>query len=313
MSNDTAFPSVLKLSFAGGPHPNEDRAVCAEHAGIRLMAAFDGCGGVGGRRYPQLKNHTGAYIAAGLYADCLREWFAHSAADLPRAHTAEDLGALFRQAAHEYYAKYLGNMHTAVTGSMVRTLPSTTVIALIFENDAALYWAGNTRGYLLTDAGLKQLTGDDLIGQCDAFESLYLDAPIANYLCADQPFTLHEKMIALPQKGVLILATDGAYHALPTPMHFEAMLENTMQKSSAKKQWETLLTEALIKRAADDVTLVLQPFGFHKHEELGAFFDKRRRHVQQAYILPADQAEPGNRLALKSLWEMYQKEQAGYV
>ncbi len=308
MAKQSAFLPALKLSLAGGPHPNEDRAVCAEHAGVRLIAAFDGCGGVGGRRYPLLQNHTGAYIAAGLYADCLREWFTQSATDLPRAHIAEDLGALFAQAAHEYNAKYLGHMPTAVTGSMVRTLPSTAAVALLFDHDAALYWAGNTRGYLLTDAGLKQLTDDDLLGQCDAFESLFEDSPIMNYLCADQPFTMHEKTISLPPRGVLILATDGAYHALPTPMHFEAMLEHTMWKSSAKKQWKKLLTEALIKRAADDMTLVLQPFGFHRYEELSAFFDKRRRHVQQAYILPADQAEPGNRLALKSLWEMYQKE-----
>jgi serine/threonine protein phosphatase PrpC len=308
MAKDTAALPALKLSFAPGQAQNEDRALCLAEAGVSLLAAFDGCGGVGGRRYPQMDNRTGAQIASGLYADCLTEWFAKNAHALPRAGTAEDLTALFVCAAKDYSARYLNLAPSAVTGSMVRTLPSTAAVAMIFGKEAALYWAGNTRGYLLTDAGLKQLTQDDYATRCDAYESLYLDAPIANYLCADRPFHLHETTFELPPRGVLVLATDGAYHALPTPMHFEALLLSTLQQSPARKQWKKILKESLLKRAADDVTLVLQPFGFSKHEEMKPYFDKRRRHVQQAYILPADQAAPGDRIVLRTLWEMYQKE-----
>ncbi|MBN1777962.1 MAG: protein phosphatase 2C domain-containing protein [Clostridiales bacterium] len=298
---------ALKLSFSAGKEPNEDIALCLRHEGVRLLAAFDGCGGVGGRRYAQLDNRTGAHIASGLYAGCLEEWFGENAAALPRENTAEDLSALFARTAREFSARYL-KQPSAVTGSMVRTLPSTAAIALVYPQGAALYWAGNTRGYMLTDRGLRQLTRDDYATKCDAFESLYLDAPIANYLCADQPFGLHETAADLPQKGVLVLATDGAYHALPTPMHFEALLLDALFQSSTKKQWKKRLKESLFTRAADDVTLVLQPFGFRDYAGLNPYFDKRRRHVNQAYILPADKAEADNRLVLKALWEMYQKE-----
>lgn len=308
MAKQSAFFPALKLSFPAGQGLNEDQALCLKHADIRLLAAFDGCGGVGGRRYPQHDNQTGAYIAAGLYADCLTEWFKSNAYDLPRGNIASDLTMLFAQAAREYNARYLDFEPSAVTGSMVRTLPSTAAIALIFGRDAALYWAGNTRGYLLTDRGLMQLTADDLAAPCDAFESLYLDVPISNYLCADRPFVLHEKNLRLPDRGVLVLATDGAFHALLTPMHFEALLLEMLDKASTQKQWKKLLEETLKACAADDVTLVLQPFGYDTHDEMKQRFDRRHRHVRQAYILPAAQAERESMTALRTLWDMYRRE-----
>ena len=308
MAKQPAFLPALKLSFSAGRDFNEDQAVCLQRSGVRLAAAFDGCGGVGGRRYPHLNHHTGAYIASGLYANCLKEWFEDNAGALPLADTADGLSALFARSARDYNARYLELRPSAVTGSMVRTLPSTAAIALLYGREAALYWAGNTRGYLLTAAGLKQLTEDDLATRRSAFDSQFLDAPISNYLCADQPFALHEKTVELPEKGFLILATDGAFHALPTPMHLEALLLDTLEQSSSQRQWKALLTEELLARAADDVTLIIQPFGFQAFDELKPHFDKRRRHVRQAYILPAEQAERENMTVLRTLWEMYQKE-----
>ncbi len=309
MTKITASLPALKLSFSAGQGFNEDRAVCKRYADIRLLAAFDGCGGVGARRYPQMNNHTGAYIASGLYADCLEKWFAKNAFDLPQARTGRELCTLFQQTALAYHERYLESALSAVTGSMVRTLPSTAAIALLFaDSSATVYWAGNTRGYLLTERGLWQLTEDDLATRCDAFESLYADAPISNFLCADQAFALHERRVKLPEKGVLVLATDGAFHALPTPMHFEALLLNTMQEAQTKQQWRRLLKDRLLEQATDDVTLLLQPFGFSALDEMKAHFDKRRRHVHQAYVLPADQAERDSLTALKTLWDMYLKE-----
>ncbi len=181
---------------------------------------------------------------------------------------------------------------------MVRTLPSTTAIALHAGHEVSLYWAGDTRGYLLTAQGLRQLTEDDLAQPCDALDSLYTDTPICNYLCADQPFTLHEARFALPRQAILLLATDGAFHLLPTPMHFEALLLNTMWEATTQKQWGARLKKALSACAADDVTLLLQPVGFAAYEDMRLHFNKRRRHVNQAYILPAESASPRNRLAL---------------
>jgi len=308
MAKITASLPALKLSFSLGKDLSEDRMVTAKRGGVRLLAAFDGCGGVGARRYPQLNNHTGAYLAAGLYADCLSTWFLQHASGLPQADAAGALSALFLQTAAQYNAQYLEAQPSAVTGSMVRTLPSTAAIALLYGDTATVLWAGNTRAYLLTDRGLRQLTQDDLASQCSAFDSLYTDAPITNYLCADRPFALHEATVTLPGQGVFVLATDGAFHALPTPMHLEALLLDTMRQAESKKHWKKLLKEQLADRAADDVTLILQPLGFTTLPEMQAHFDKRRRHVRQAYILPADQAERESLTALKALWDLYQRE-----
>ncbi len=308
MASKKAALPALKLSFPAGQAPNEDRAICLRQSGVRLLAAFDGCGGVGGRRYPQLENRTGAHIASGLYAASLETWFETQAASLPVPHIAQALDTLFLDAARDFDTQYLSTTPTAVTGSMVRTLPSTAAIFLQYKDHATLYWAGNTRGYLLTGQGLRQLSTDDCTAAGDAFESLYRDAPINNYLCADKPFNMREVDIPLPKQGVLVLATDGAYHATPTPMHFEALLLDTLSGTSTKKQWKRALGDALHTNATDDVTLVLQPFGFKAYSELDSYFDKRRRHVQQAYILPAAQTSADARLALQTLWDMYRKE-----
>ena len=308
MTTNMAFLPALSLSFAGGQNQNEDRAVCADCADLHLLAAFDGCGGVGGRRYPHMDNHTSAYLASGLYADCLRTWFYENAAVLPQKDTANALTTLFSKTAKAYQARHLDHAPATVTGSMVRTLPSTTVIALYTGQEVTLYWAGDTRGYLLTAAGLRQLTKDDLALPCDALDSLYTDAPISNYLCADRPFALHEATFALPREGLLLLATDGAFHGLPTPMHFEALLLNTLCAAASQEQWIAQLQNSISACAADDVTLLLQPIGFTSYPSMRHHFDKRRRHVHQAYILPAEDAASDNLLALRSLWEMYQRE-----
>ena len=308
MGKYTASLPALKLSFSVGRDLNEDRAVVARRQAVRLLAAFDGCGGVGARRYQKLNNRTGAYLAAGLYAGCLQRWFDESAPGPPQTPAGEALSALFLQTAVQYNAQVLKAEPSAVTGSMVRTLPSTAAIALLYPEAATVLWAGNTRAYLLTGGGLRQLTQDDLAVPCGAFDSLYADSPITNYLSADQPFALHEITVPLPARGVFILATDGAFHALPTPMHLEALLLDTMCQATGKQQWKQLLKEQLSARAADDVTLILQPLGFAMLAEMQAHFDKRRRHVRQAYILPADQAERENITALRALWDLYQRE-----
>jgi hypothetical protein len=115
------------------------------------------------------------------------------------------------------------------------------------------------------------LTEDDLASQRDAFDSLFLDAPITNYLCADRPFTLHEKTVELPEKGLLVLATDGAYHALPTPMHLEALLLDTLEQAASKRRWKTLLTQSLPPAPRTTLRLILHPSVFLPFEDSRPF------------------------------------------
>ncbi len=40
-----------------------------------LVGVFDGCGGIGSRRYEILNSKTGAYIASRIVGECVAEWF----------------------------------------------------------------------------------------------------------------------------------------------------------------------------------------------------------------------------------------------
>ena len=66
----------LELRFTIKKGENEDEGLAILRDGQCLLAAFDGCGGMGGRQYKLLDNLTGAFIAARLYADTLEMSFA---------------------------------------------------------------------------------------------------------------------------------------------------------------------------------------------------------------------------------------------
>ena len=40
-----------------------------------VAAVFDGCGGIGSRKYPRFMDHTGAYMASRAASGALHDWF----------------------------------------------------------------------------------------------------------------------------------------------------------------------------------------------------------------------------------------------
>jgi len=56
------------------------------------IAVFDGCGGLGAKRYAELSNKTGAYLAARLTAQTTLDWFKENfkGKDIPNAETQEN-------------------------------------------------------------------------------------------------------------------------------------------------------------------------------------------------------------------------------
>ena len=72
-----------------------------------------------------------------------------------------------------------------------------------------------------------QCTRDHLRGDPDPFESLYRDRPLSALISADAPVALSLRRLRVPKPCVLLVATDGAFGCLPTPMEFEMLLLNT--------------------------------------------------------------------------------------
>ena len=57
------------------PQNGEDSYLYSFNENKALVGVFDGCGGIGSRRYEILNGKTGAYIASRIVGECVAEWF----------------------------------------------------------------------------------------------------------------------------------------------------------------------------------------------------------------------------------------------
>ena len=307
----------VMLRFTIKKTDDEDDGCIVKAGSLQMFAAFDGCGGMGGRQYQLLENRTSAYIASHLYSDTVQKWFMKNAAQYEHLEDLTilkaDLESLFHDEAIRFKKKYLDREPSSVVGSMARTLPSTAVIAITSKQEkrCAFFWAGDSRGYLLSGGGLRQITQDDLATGADALENLYSDSAMKNYLNADVPFTLHEKLIELNERTVIVVATDGVFSGLPTPMHFEALLLDTLAASNSIGDWENRLNDGLRAVATDDVTLLLHPFGFENFKALKAEMKPRGDTLNREYITPCVALMQDAPESLRALWKAYREEVEG--
>lgn len=293
---------------------NEDDGFYAFEQDVCILAAFDGCGGMGGRKYQLLDDMTSAYLGSHLYADTVKAYFEDTKALLIRdgiyTGWAQGLECTLRLRAEEYKRDYLDREPSLIVGSMARALPSTAAIALIDAGRGIchFYWAGDSRGYVLCADGLRQYTQDDLVGMPDAFDNIRADAALSNYLCADRPFTLHDIRAVLPKKCIVMTATDGMFGYLPTPIHTEALLLETMQGAKNMREWMDALQSRLKETTADDVTLALWIIGFRSFTAIKKALAPRYRELKQRYLEPFEALSEEDTAALQALWRQYKAE-----
>ena len=283
-----------------------------------LLCVADGCGGIGSRRYEKLEQHTEAYIAARLAVECVREWVAAlDGRSLPQtAENAQHCAGLLCETLHKKMCDFHSQYHNDVSSRVImrglqRTLPTTLCAALIDARatgsvSCVFFWVGDSRGYVLSEAGLRQCTADHVAGQTDAMENLYRDSRLTNVINADGAFTIDTYGLTLQKPCVVLTATDGAFSYLPTPMEFELLLLSTLQAATSLAGWQSRLRNALGKLASDDSTLAMTCFGFEQFEDLQAFFAPRRAMLQAKYITPVRRRKQSIDYA-RGLWAEYRQ------
>lgn len=165
--------------------------------------------------------------------------------------------------------KICGNDSAAqVGGSLKKTFPTTVSIVVaepLDENNVLceFLWAGDSRGFVLDQDGLCQITLDDIDSNADdAFLNLREDGRLTNIANADVDFDLHCRRIQTKSSMMLISSTDGGFAYFPTPMDFEFVLLNTLQMSETPMQWQERLHSVLKEVAGDDFTISIACFGF---------------------------------------------------
>ncbi len=283
-------------------------AVCI-NGDVGVISAFDGCGGIGSRKYPEYGGKTGAYVASRVCSEALLDWFGEipNARPMIKPTNLQDscisLASLYLErlvAANSSVAK------TMMKGALSKSFP-TTVSSVFFRcarssNVAMFTWAGDSRGYLLTPDGLIQVTVDDVLGDENALSNLKSDGNLKNYLCAEGGFSLNYRSVEFDKEVILIVSTDGCFGYFSTPMEFEYMLLDTMSSVSDEEEWKEALGKYILKYTGDDYTLGVVSCGFGGFEKMKAKFAPRKKELYEKYISRIPGASESE---LEDMWNEY--------
>ena len=293
------------------PDNGEDSFAYSVNDSLGMIGVFDGCGGIGSRKYPEYNNKSGAYIASRMTGDMTMNWFKQICAGgiSPFGNNTPQLCNNLKI----NLAERLKGMETMVNnsvmkGSLTKSFPTTASVILFSNAKKTLYstfiWAGDSRGFILTPEGLCQITKDDIEGESDALTNLSADGKLTNLVSAMGDFQLHSRQIVSDEPQILITATDGCFAYFPTPMEFEYMLVESLQQSDSIAQWKQNLDQYVKKFTSDDYTMGIAVCGYTSFENLKQAFASRRMFLYQNYISRLAVGEDDMKVAL---WNEYKK------
>ena len=295
-----AMPSVsFKICTSNVAGEGEDAdPILRVGSDLGLLGVFDGMGGAGGREYDTPDGrHTGAWIASRFARNVVErlmlelikpEW------NLDGPATASELQRVLSSSLAARLAD-LKAPETSLRSKLVKALPTTMTLAVLQRTDPAagtyschLYWAGDSRAYVADpEAGLMQLTTDDLRSGGDAMRNLTDDSAMSNAISADTEFHINHRQVELQAPFLLLCATDGCFAYLRSPMHFEQLLLSTLGTARDVAGWRQALEGAVTAVTGDDAALALLGLG----ADLAGFKQlskDRAADLERRYLDPLD-------------------------
>jgi hypothetical protein len=295
--------------------------------GKGFMAVYDGMGGSGSERVEaEAGAETGARLAA-VAAKAAVEFAAAATPDPLDEDFGRELGQTVYSALKDLDESYPSGQK--IKGKLVRRFPAAfAAVAFAETHEAAYYrvfWAGDARIYAWTPkAGLQQLTCDDLVRPADAFDQLYGDSPLSNCLSAGG-FKLRTAAAVLTLPAVFIAATDGCFHYLPSPFHFEYLWAETLLAADEPDEWRTFFAQKVSELTCDDASAAVAVPGASDFSTLRAAFAERASLLWNDYIQPYADEVRRNGMQIESvyrpafmpagdrLWKKYKKDYSALI
>ncbi|MBU3751208.1 MAG: hypothetical protein FGM52_12310, partial [Mycobacterium sp.] len=245
-----------------------------------MLGAFDGMGGAGSAKVGiDGLEVSGAYAASRLVRQVVERafWSGRSG--------SMDADALSESISEEFAMRRPvdqdGDSAGVIRGSMIKVLPTTAAVVVAEEASQGRWmvdvmWAGDSRVYAITQTdGLQQLTRDD-VEDPDPMTQIRSDQGLKNLISASGAFRLNSARLELVEPFVLLAATDGLFHYLPTPGSLEYLVLQSLQecRDSEDAMAKTLGFKAT-QVARDDVSFALAAAGVPSLSLLRFMFRKR--------------------------------------
>lgn len=293
--NPSTLDAVFCVEKEVKPNNGEDSYYYSVEGKNVMVAVFDGCGGIGSKRYGNYSGKTGAYIASRAVCGAVGTWFKTKNRD------PKELYYYVKRSLEvcEGYA----DKTSRFIGSLGKSFPTTAAIICAREEGkkikATCMWAGDSRCYMLNSKGLHQLSADD-VNEEDAYSNLKSDGVLTNVICASIPFEIRIKEITVDMPCILFTATDGCFGYLKTPMDFEYLLTNLMMKSKNLTEWKKYIYDNLQGFAGDDYTMSVAVFGYGDFRNMQANFVSRNEYVYNTFI--------NSPISSDKKWDMYKTE-----
>ncbi len=305
-------PCIVKGEMISGG--GEDSLICCFCESKGIIGVFDGCGGLGARRYAEFENRTGADIGAAKAASSTLDWY-DSLKLIENKTNNFKLSDNLKRILRENFAllkkqSQIKNV-SILKGSLNNKSFPTTLCCILFnfsniikENVECIYlWAGDSRGYILDCNGLWQITKDDTTADVDGFVH---DAKLENVINADTDFYINERNIFYKSKSLFIVSTDGGCTCFHTPMEFEYTILKSLIFSDSITEWQQKLSDDIIEIASDDYTVIIYSLGFENFAELKSYYMERLKYLSIQFIYPIEEGrENGKEIDYKSLWDEY--------
>ncbi len=291
----------------------EDSFYCAESNNSAIVSVFDGCGGLGARKYESFSGKSGAYIASRIVSGAVRDWYS-GFKDTKWTGSQELANSLegYIKSAYEICERYAEDGRR-VLGTMVRDFPTTMAFVYAEMKEDILLtilWAGDSRVYMLSETGLRQLTKDDTDIE-DALENLTKDGAMHNVLSSDKDYQINRKTFRIANPGIVFAATDGCFGYFSSPMEFEYCVLKTIVESDTPETFREALRSLFEMYAGDDFTLGMMSFYYGSYDKTRKSLKKRLSFVEQNYIIPLERNQTGS--TRQKLWEKYKKGYEQYL
>lgn len=154
--NEMALSTLFFVNGEKKANLCEDSYAIGAHGDAVLLSVFDGCGGSGAKVYDTYGGHTGAYLASRIASGVTYDWFQN-----------EEPQGLLDKYLNDALQSYKRNSksNSGIRSSMAKDFPTTAAIANCRTEKSQVtvdyLWCGDSRGFLLTANGLKQITVDE--------------------------------------------------------------------------------------------------------------------------------------------------------
>ena len=295
-----AEPVAFGFNLGKVPDQGEDSdPILRAGPNLALLAVFDGMGGAGGTVYETSDGpRTGAYMGSRIARDVVEQRMLdllRPGCNLDGDAAADELQRSVKTALEDRL-RDLNAPKSGLRSKLLRALPTTMALVGLqrkssYDDEwvAHVWWAGDSRAYVLEAAGMRQLTTDDLRDPADAMANLDNDSVVGNAMSADVEFHVNYRRVDLRPPFLLLCATDGCFGYVRSPMHFEYLVLDALRAADDVDSWSARLQEDITTVTGDDAAMSALALGAD-FPALQSLFAERADELATTYLQPIDAA-----------------------